>query len=303
MRIRSVKPEWLDDERLVLASANARVMSIALILLADDEGRGRANHVMLGARVFPGSTNPREDSTSALRELASMKFVVLYEAEGQTYYTIRNWKKHQRIDRPTPSNIPEPPPESEEISQCSHPRGLFDEDSTSPRGVLAPDRNGKDRKGKESGEPSRADLALADPRVVRVMDVYRTVHQLSDRWNPAAKEDGVPRCVRILDALDGGKGDRLTEDEIIAAIHGNKADEFCSRVGKHEIEYVLRPKNVHGFISKGQRGRPKPPPSDPTTEALNRIQAEIDTANRAGDFQRASELREQGYALSRGGAA
>ena len=40
-RIRSIKPEWLEDERMVMASSDARVLSIALILMADDYGNGR----------------------------------------------------------------------------------------------------------------------------------------------------------------------------------------------------------------------------------------------------------------------
>ncbi len=109
MRIRSIKPEWLEDERLALASPIARVMSIALITLADDEGRGRGNPVTLGGRVFPGSENPREDSATALGELARLRYIVLYEVDGQAYFQIRNWTKHQRVDKPTPSRLPAPP--------------------------------------------------------------------------------------------------------------------------------------------------------------------------------------------------
>lgn len=108
MRIRTIKPEWLDDERISLASPNARVLSVALLLMADDEGRGRANPRMLGARVFPGSRSFVEDSTNALRELAEASYVVLYEVDGQSYYQVRNWRKHQRIDRPGRSQLPGP---------------------------------------------------------------------------------------------------------------------------------------------------------------------------------------------------
>jgi hypothetical protein len=41
-RIRSIKPEWLDDEKIAGASDEARVLSVALILMSDDYGRGRA---------------------------------------------------------------------------------------------------------------------------------------------------------------------------------------------------------------------------------------------------------------------
>ena len=104
MRIRTVKPEWLDDEALVLASADARVLSIALILLADDYGNGRANVAVLSGRVFPGKVP--ETLANALAELAKARFVVLYEADGQRYFSIRNWSKHQKVDKPGKPQVP-----------------------------------------------------------------------------------------------------------------------------------------------------------------------------------------------------
>jgi uncharacterized phage protein (TIGR02220 family) len=115
-RIRSVKPEWLEDERLVLASSDARVLSIALMVLADDEGRGRASPVLLAGQVFPGLENAREVSRAALSELEAIRFVALYEVDGQHYYQIRTWEKHQRIDHPTPSKLPKNPHTSDVLA-------------------------------------------------------------------------------------------------------------------------------------------------------------------------------------------
>lgn len=125
-RIRTVKPEWLDDERLALASSDARVLSIALILLADDFGNGRASLPLLAGRVFPGKI--LETLESALAELTGW-FVELYSADGQQYFHIRNWTKHQKVDKPGKPRVPAPfgtvanPPEAPE----------------KVRGALAPD--------------------------------------------------------------------------------------------------------------------------------------------------------------------
>lgn len=129
MRIRTVKPEWLDDERIVCASPEARVMTIALILLADDHGRGRASLPVLAGRVFPGSANPREDASRALDELASLQFVLVYEVDGQSYYLIRNWSKHQRVDRPSKSQLPAPPDEKAQKRLKNEPPANVREDS------------------------------------------------------------------------------------------------------------------------------------------------------------------------------
>lgn len=103
-RIRTIKPEWLEDERLALASSEARVLSIALIILADDYGNGRANQTMLAGQVFPGKI--LETLAKALEELRTLKFVVLYEVDGQHYFHIRNWERHQKVDKPGRPKVP-----------------------------------------------------------------------------------------------------------------------------------------------------------------------------------------------------
>jgi hypothetical protein len=104
-RIRSIKPEWLEDERMVMASAEARVLSVALLLLADDHGNGRMVAAIEASRIFPAS--PRV-FPQALLELESMRFVQLYQLDGQKYFSIRNWEKHQRVDKPGKPRVPRP---------------------------------------------------------------------------------------------------------------------------------------------------------------------------------------------------
>lgn len=144
MRIRTIKPEWLDDERLVLASPEARVLSIALIILADDYGNGRANRTILAARVFPGSRDPRETLASAIETLAGAGFIDLYEVDGQSYYSIRNWAKHQKVDHPSKPQVPGKPAVSE---SSRDPR----ETLASPRESLALDQD-QDQEGTSKGE-------------------------------------------------------------------------------------------------------------------------------------------------------
>lgn len=106
-RIRSVKPEWLEDELLLECSDAARVLSIALILEADDYGNGRAGITGLAGRVFPGK--PRETLANALEELRKIRYVLLYELDGQRYFSVRTWDKHQRVDKPGKPKVPGPP--------------------------------------------------------------------------------------------------------------------------------------------------------------------------------------------------
>ena len=109
-RIRTIKPEWLDDEKILSLEDSARVLSIALILLADDHGNGRANVNVIAGKVFPFADGS-EVAKKSLEALASIGFIKLYVVRGQHYYSIVHWTKHQRIDHPSKPQVPCPEPD------------------------------------------------------------------------------------------------------------------------------------------------------------------------------------------------
>jgi hypothetical protein len=115
-RIRTVKPEWMDDQRLSHASSDARVMSVCLILLADDYGNGRCVPMDIGPRVFPVSSVTLESllnvsvrTHAALCELTEIRYSAMYQVDGQTYFNVRNWTKHQKVNHPGKPLVPPPP--------------------------------------------------------------------------------------------------------------------------------------------------------------------------------------------------
>lgn len=129
MRIRTIKPEWLEDERMAEASSDARVLSIALILLADDAGRGRLNRAT-AARCFPADPSTFD---RAFAELSGW-FVERYEVRGQGYYAITNWAKHQRIDKPSKPRTPEPLVDASPCGDTREPSRESREGLASPPG-------------------------------------------------------------------------------------------------------------------------------------------------------------------------
>ncbi len=118
-RIRTLKPEWLEDELLAAASDSARMLSAALMLMADDYGRGRGSIATVAAEAWRFELE-RDDGAHAreclakvsrvLQELCGIRFVLLYEVDGQRYFAIRTWKRHQKVDHPSKPRIPEPDP-------------------------------------------------------------------------------------------------------------------------------------------------------------------------------------------------
>jgi hypothetical protein len=117
-RIRTVKPEWLEDELLAAASDEARVLSVGLILMADDYGNGRASTPEIAMCVWryemcrEGGANARETLAKvsrAIRELLAIRFIGTWSASGQTYFSIRKWADHQKVDKKGKPRVPSPP--------------------------------------------------------------------------------------------------------------------------------------------------------------------------------------------------
>ena len=94
-RIRTIKPEFFDDEDLCALSPLSRLCFIGLWCQADKAGRFEDRPVRLKARIFPFDTI---DMDATLTELARAGFIIRYVVDGKHYACIKpaSWKKHQR---------------------------------------------------------------------------------------------------------------------------------------------------------------------------------------------------------------
>ena len=105
MRIRSIKPEFWTSETLADLSEPALLLAIGLLNYADDEGYFNANERLIKAALYP----LRELSMSiqgALNELSNSGFIQISEpVDGRQFGRIVNFKKHQKICRPSASKI------------------------------------------------------------------------------------------------------------------------------------------------------------------------------------------------------
>lgn len=135
-------------------SREARLCFILLWTVVDDSGRTRASSRMLASLLFPYDDDAAKKMPGWLKELSEENCIVLYEHERNSYLQVVNWGSHQKIDRPTPSKIPEPPTNPE-------PSTSSREASTSDRRSLAPEGKGKERKGSGEEEEGRGEPPAA----------------------------------------------------------------------------------------------------------------------------------------------
>ena len=113
-RIRTVKPEFWTDEKIVAMTPYARLLFIGLLNFVDDEGRAAYSPGRLKLQIFPADT---ADFPALLGEIRREGLIAVYEVDGKEYFEICNFSKHQKVDKRTASKLPPPPnpPESPRI--------------------------------------------------------------------------------------------------------------------------------------------------------------------------------------------
>ena len=97
-RIRTLKPEFWQDEKLAPCTPITRLVFLGLICMADDAGRLLDNVKVIDAFIFPDTS---ETSRGSIGELSGMGRIRRgITASGQRIIEIVNWKTHQKIEKP-----------------------------------------------------------------------------------------------------------------------------------------------------------------------------------------------------------
>ena len=142
-RIRSIKPEFWTDEKIVECSTSARLFFIGLWNFADDYGNIQNSAKQLKAKIFP-CDNIKVDQL--INELITQRLLVEYSSNDCNYLHINNFEKHQKIDRPSSPACPE-------YTACEY--------SSSTRRGLALEGKGEEGKGEEGNIGSIEDSSTA----------------------------------------------------------------------------------------------------------------------------------------------
>lgn len=144
-RIRTVKPDLWTDEKLAQISRDARLLFIALFNFADDYGTAKGHPVFLKNQIFPYDNISLKTFEGWLRELVQIGVIIPFSQNDEKYIFIKNFQKHQVINRPSKNRFPQPPDDIlTEHSRSTH--GAFTEHSVKEK------EREKERKGKEEKE-------------------------------------------------------------------------------------------------------------------------------------------------------
>lgn len=147
-RIRTIKPEFFDDEDIARLSFPARLAFAGLWTQADREGRLADRPARLKARLFPYDD---VDIDALLGELVDLKFIERYEVDGARFIQVRTFGKHQHVHIKEPaSTIPAPCENGASTGRAP----------VEPVGLLTLDSGLLEGKGKDSSGDEDADFDL-----------------------------------------------------------------------------------------------------------------------------------------------
>lgn len=217
-RIRSIKPEILEDERSAGLDSDAWRLWVSMWLVADDYGRLRGAIPWLEGQVF-WLWKPRESLAKLLESLEKARLIVRYEVDGQNYIEIRNWAKHQKVDHPGKPRIPSPPLQSNTSNQLVNNESSRDsrESVDKTRESLAPDQDQR---------PTTNDLFLEPSAKARKFDLQK----IADRY---------PRRKGIAPGLAKLKAVVKTQEDYDAVLAG--MERFCAEVRRKQTEIEFLP--------------------------------------------------------------
>jgi len=199
-RIRTIKPEILEDEKTAALSNGAWRLFASAIVLADDHGYLRGSPQWLHSQAFwgvPGETVAKVKSY--LDELTRARLLIAYTVRAQAYLAIRTWTRHQRISNAGKPHCPGPegsdPPTSDDsprvAANCGEtpldlrPPTTDPDHRPRPRPPLAPSSSSSP----PASAPRTTALVPVSPTVITLPLIDGTEHPVTEadvsEWSTA----------------------------------------------------------------------------------------------------------------------
>jgi len=234
MRIRTIKPEFWQNETIALLPEFTRLLAIALLNYADDYGYFMANHKLIHGNLFPFEDDS-EKIPRSIQDLSRVGYLELgIDSKGRSVARVVNFDKHQRVDKPKLSIIK--PDFTIQDQSKINPRSIQDASQEEGKGIGR--EMEKERKGineiapapmieKESDYPPKSDMH----------ELMKRINGLHATWGKPSHWSNVEQH-----GLHGGVASQLrelTEDD------WNTLREYLS---KPEEKAFWRPRSRSKFV-------------------------------------------------------
>lgn len=105
-----IDPSFWVDEKLGTVDPLVRLLFMGLISQADDDGRLNGHPALIRSLIYAYDyeiTVNHVEEWLALLSAPERKLIIRYEVDHQKYIWIPNFKKHQTINKPQKSKLPE----------------------------------------------------------------------------------------------------------------------------------------------------------------------------------------------------
>lgn len=110
-RSRIIKPEFWSDEKLASLSRDIRLTFVGLWSTSDDFGVTKAHPAWLKAQIFPYDDIPVTKFKGWLDSLRKLGRIIPFQSNGEQYYFIPGFVRHQKVDHPSQINRNPAPPQ------------------------------------------------------------------------------------------------------------------------------------------------------------------------------------------------
>jgi hypothetical protein len=249
-RIRTIKPEFWQDEKLSLLDPLSRLVFLGLISMADDQGRLVDNLKLLDGQLFP---NTDDSCREPLDTLVRVGRVLRYRAKsGQAVLQIANWSKHQKVDHPSRALLPgpeeavladavvtpavTPEPRENDATQANDARDNLADTSRESRETLAPRPVPSYLVTKRTSD--LVTESLSDHREKRAMVPDTLDDGFAGFWQRYPRRVGGNPKRRALMAWRARRRDGVTLAEMLTGLERYRA--YLEHEGKLGTEYVMQ---------------------------------------------------------------
>jgi uncharacterized phage protein (TIGR02220 family) len=214
-RIRTIKPDFWTDEKIVELPMEVRLFFIGSWNFADDNGNLQRSAKKLKMQIFPADAI---DCEPLIQELLTHGLLTEYEVDGEKFLHIKGFKEHQVINRPSKTGLP-----------TQKDADLFEsltEDSLT-------EGKGKEGKGKDmSGKPDDAAEVLEHLNV-KVGKHFQPVAANTDLIRNRLREGAsVADCKAVIDAKHAEWGNDPKMASYLRPATLFNASKFAQYVGQ-----------------------------------------------------------------------